>query len=93
MALRLARPGRICPGDALVAWVGAGCQPRIGDAVRLPPGGSMAEHLGQEEVPVELIHGGSGVRDHGCRARDGTQQGDLADPLAAPASAQEMSIL
>ena len=93
MALGPARPGRVFPGDAFVAWGGAGCQPRIGDAVGLPPGGSMAEHLGQEKVPVELIHGGGGMCDHGCRARDGTQQGDLADPLAASASAQEMPVL
>src|ERR1022692_1287866 len=89
----LARPERACPWGVAVARWSAGCQPCAGDEVRLPSGGSMAEHRGQEQVPVEFVHGGGRMRDHGRRARDCTQQGDLAYPFAASAPAQEMPIL
>jgi hypothetical protein len=52
----------------------------------------MAEHCGQEEAPVELVNGGGRMRDHGRRARDVTQQGDLAHSFAALAPAQEMPL-
>src|SRR5206468_7399376 len=81
-----------CLGLA-VAWGAAGCQPCAGDAVRAELGGSMAEHCGQEEVPAELVYGGGRMRDHGRRARDVTQQGDLAHSFAASVPAQEVSVM
>jgi hypothetical protein len=53
----------------------------------------VARHCGQEQVPVQLVHGGVRVGDHAGRARDGAQQGDFPDPLAAPDASQELPVL
>ena len=53
----------------------------------------MAEHRGQEQVPVEFVDGGGRMGGYGRRARDGAQQGDLADPFTASAAAQEMPVV
>src|SRR5262245_21295138 len=81
----LARLRCIWPLVMAIAWGATGCQPCVGDAVRLALGGGMAEHLGQEEIPLEFVDGHGGMRDHGRRARDVAQQGDLAYSFAASA--------
>ena len=70
-----------------------GRQPRAGDAAGLPEGLGVPQHRRQEGLPVELVHGRGGVRSDGRRARDGVQQRDLPDALAAPAPAQDMPVL
>src|SRR5215471_3158992 len=89
----LARFWCIRPLVMAIAWGAAGCQPCVGDAVYLALGGSMAGHRGQEEVPVEFVHGRGRMRGHGRRARHVTQQRDLAHSLAASAAAQEMPVV
>lgn len=80
------------PMGLAVAGSSAGCQACVGDAVGFALGSGVTEDGGQEGLPVEVVHGGIGVRDHGGGARDGPRQRALSSSFAAPAPPQEMTV-